>query len=166
MLVECQLQMLKVRAPSLVFQFICFKRILNSQVLFVSVKASFVLFFSVTFQWMQCCASATGKLLKNALQSFSLFFGIKVCFVWMLMFICPKLNCPQVLFLFVSLLYSSFFFFFSCSSHFFSPCALPVLRRRLLFFQFFSSPPPRLSHNPSMFFPKENLTNKTKQWKF
>lgn len=40
---------------------------------------------------------------------------------------------------------------------FFSPCALPVLRRRLLFFQFFSSPPPRLSHNPGMFFPKENL---------
>lgn len=121
MLVECQLQMLKVWAPSLVFQFICFKRILNSQVLFVSVKASFVFVFSVTFQWMQCCPSATGKLLKNALQSFSLFFGIKVCFVWMLMFICPKLNCPQVLFLFVSLLYSSFFFFFSCSSHFFLP---------------------------------------------
>lgn len=164
MLVECQLQMLKVRAPSLVFQFICFKRILNSQVLFVSVKASFFFVFSVTFQWMQCCPSATGKLLKNALQSFSLFFGIKVCFVWMLMFICPKLNCPQVLF-FVRFFALLFFFLFLLKS-FFSPCALPVLRRRLLFFQFFSSPPPRLSHNPGMFFPKENLTNKTKQWKF
>lgn len=42
----------------------------------------------------------------------------------------------------------------------FSPCALLVLRRRLLFFQFFSSPSPRLSHNPGMFFPKENLTRK------
>lgn len=71
---------------------------------------------------MQCCASATGKLLKNALQSFSLFFGIKVCFVWMLMFICPKLNCPQVLFLFVSLLYSSFFFSFLAQVIFFSLC--------------------------------------------
>lgn len=68
-----------------------------------------------------------------------------------------QIDCLQVLFLFICLLYSLFPF---AQVIFFSPCAFLVLMRRLLFFQFFSPPSPRLSHNPGMFCPKEILNTK------
>ncbi len=114
------------------------------------------------------CGLTIGKLLKNTLQYVEPFLLINLfldkslfCFD-VDVFFAQRDKIVQVLFPFICLLYS----LFPLAQVIFSPCALPVLRRRLLFFQFFSSPPPRLSHNPGMFFPKENLTNKKKRWKF
>lgn len=132
------------------------KSSLSNFYLFLFSKLIFQLFFNkLTFQ-------LTEKLLKNILHFANFFYQFifwesLFCFYVEVFFFPKRQNCPQVLFLFICLLSS----LFPLARVIFSPCALPVLRRRLLFFQFFSSPPPRLSHNPGMFFPKENLRNKT-----
>lgn len=76
--------------------------------------------------------------------------GLFFCFV----FFCPnRYNCPQVLFLFICLLYSLFPL---AQVIFFSLC-FTCVEATTPFLSVLFPPSPRLSHNPGMFFPKENL---------